>query len=639
MANFRIRVLWFIDQSWIAAFLLPLLYLLSNKAYFNQDDNFSQFTPAFKYAFDAILRGEFPWIHPGDLTSRLAQAPYYAIFSPVLFLAYLIVELLQLEPYWIINIWSLVYFTLINLLLLKFASRFAIPNRMKGALLICAGIGSYAGQFSVNWYYTLPPLLLLLSKIYYWQAFYYSQNNNDKTYNAILLIASYLAIYGGNPQLFFYVQLIELIFLMPLWNKKIFTLYIQNQVISLLLLTPWIYCQIEYWGNSWRTIYNANHIDLFSFIKNGSLRPHQAEGQSIWVVTCLIYLLFMALKPRVPTKISKVAISLAFISTMLLLAASIDIATIFGESYPFMQIFTTPRKWWFLGSMTSVIAVCLWSKSWTDRTQTYFAILALITSGIYLNHNLGKAAHLWGNLDYEDVNPAIQIIRPYANNNARVLQLSNFRNTDPHPSSNLLLNTWLTDSSSKVIFAKAYETVQAEENSHSELTNYFETQNLDLKKYQDLGVATLWVNKREYPKSLFNKSDYQILFEDQHHYIVKLTDPGKIVTCEKSNCKASLEFHADRILLSLENFSEDDVAKIKITPFSNFSIAANEHNLVSYICGDQWLCFKPNKGFTDYQIQYRDFPFLILLVGSNILFILLLVLNQIESNFKRHKPD
>lgn len=627
LLNLRIRFLWALDHAWVIALVLPFFYLLTNVTYFSKDDNFSQFTPVFKYAFEALMNGELPWMHPGELGSRLAESPYYAIFSPILFIAFLITHLFQLEPYWIINIWALIYLTLINLLLIKFANGFSIPSYMKSTLIVCAGLGSFMAQFSVNWYYVLPPLLLLITKIDYWQYFLTHQNSSKKN-DALLLVVTYLAVYGGNPQLYFYIQVVELIFLAPLLTKRIYSIYFRNQVISALLLAPWLYCQFTYWSESWRTIYNANSIHIFKFIKSGLFLPYQAEGQSIWIVGCLVYLALWIFRRKKFIAHDPLSISLAFTSLLLLLASAIDVGTLFGKDYPIAQFLTTPNKWWFLGGITSVFAICLWSKTWSRRWQIYFASFALITSGIYITHQVGKAAYLWGNLDYAQVNTSIQILQKNVDANSRVLQLTNFRNTDPHPSSHLLLNTWLTGDFKNLVFAKGYETVQAKENKRREIAQYFESQHLSLKQYQDLGVSALWVNKKEYPKTLFDTSDYLLVYEDQNHYLVKLVNPGFIVGCENSDCKAYIEFHPNRILVDVNNFSVDDIVQIKITPYSNFSITAKDSGqpIPHFICGDHWLCFKPIKGIEAYQINYKDTPFIVLLLASNAVFLLLLLL-------------
>jgi hypothetical protein len=322
--------------------------------------------------------------------------------------------------------------------------------------------------------------------------------------------------------------------------------------------------------------------------------PYQAEGQSIWIVSCLVYAAFWILRAKKLTACDPMSISLTFTSLILLLASAIDVGPLFVKDYPFAHFLTAPSKWWFLGGITSVFAICLWSKTWSRRWQIYFATLALITSGIYVTHQMGKAAHIWADLDYAQVNTSIQILKKNVGGNSRVLQLSNFRNTDPHPSSQLLLNTWLTGDFKNLIFAKSYETVQAKENQHREIAQYFESQHLSLKQYQDLGVSALWVNRKEYPKTLFNTTDYLITYEDQNHYLVKLVNPGYIVGCEKSDCKADLEFHPNQILIHVKNFSIDDIVRIKITPYSNFSITSSGRPFPHFICGDHWLCFKPH---------------------------------------------
>lgn len=628
LAMLRTRCLWILDHSWVLAFLLPFAYLLGNPAYFNKDDNFSQFTPIFKYAFEAILRGEIPWMQPGELNIRLAESPYYAIFSPVLFVAFLIAHALTLEPYWIVNIWSLIYFMLINLVLLKFANRFSIPTHMKGALLICAGIGSYMGQFSVNWYYVLPPLFLLVVKIYYWQS-YITDCQDEKWGDALLLVATYLTIYGGNPQLFLYVQIVEFIFLAPLFTRKIFTLYLRNQLISLLLLAPYIYCQLEYWGHSWRTIFNQNRTKLAQFLPSGIFNVRQLEGQSIWILCCLVCVFTLLQQIRKGRTIDKLCLSLSIASILILLLSALNMGALLGIDNPLQKIFTTPQKWWFFGGITSVFAICLWSKCWTAKWQTYFAVFALLTSASYLINTSGKAAHQWRDLDYRYVNSSINILKQYSDGNSRIYQLSNFRNTEPHPSSHLLLNTWLTGNGNSLVFAKGYETVQAKENSHRELTQYFDQQNLSLDQYQNLGISTLWVNGKEYPKSLFDSPDYQIVHEYQDHFAVKLTKPGKIVSCENSDCVASIKFYADRILIDVDKFSKADLIRVKITPYSNFSISGDGLPIPYFTCDDQWLCFKPVQGINSYHVQYEDYPFLVLLIASNALFLALLAFNYL----------
>ena len=620
------KALWVLDRSWVIPFLLPFIYLLGNSAYFNKDDNFSQFTPVFSYAFNAMLSGEFPWMHPGELLTRVAESPYYAIFSPILFLSFLVTHIFDLQPYWIINLWSVTYFILIELLLNKFANEFAIPKHIKGVLLLCAGIGSYMGQFSVNWYYVLPFQFLLIAKIYYWQ--YLFLNGNSKTKNdALLLIATYLAIYGGNPQLYLYVQIAEFLFLLPIFTKKIFFIYFRIQAIGILLLAPLLYCHLEYWSSSWRTIYNGNFIKLGEFFRLGILGIKQYQGQSIWATTCIFYVVYASIRAKkiFGTKNQYFSLSLAFTSILLLGIASLNLENFLGRDHVITQLFTTPSKWWFLGGITSVVAVCLWSKSWNRRWQIYFASFTLITSLIYITHQTGKAAHLWGDLNYHSVNTSIDILKTNSNQNSRVLQLSNFRNTERDPSSSLLLNTWLTGNFKGLVFAKSYETVKPRENIHSEISDYFQNQHLTLKQYQELGVSALWVNKREYPKLLMNQEDFNIAYEDDRHYLAKLIHPGKIVSCEKSKCIAKIYFHANRIVIDVDDFSVDDIVKIKIVPYKNLKLYADGIPLPSFICSDNWLCFKTIPNINKYQLLYKDTPFIIYLAVSNCLFMLLLL--------------
>ncbi|QKM64039.1 hypothetical protein DCO17_01615 [Polynucleobacter tropicus] len=623
MANFYSKILWLTGQLWVAAFLLPFAYLLGDTTYFNKDDNFTQFTPVFSYAFDAILKGEFPWMHPGELNIRLAESPYYAVFSPILLLASTIAHLFHLEPYWIINFWCVAFFTLINLVLLRFVNTLPIDKSMKSAILICAGIGSYMGQYSINWYYVLPALLLLIAKIDYW-SFYLHHHKTNTTNDCILLVATFLATCGGNPQFFLYAQLVEFIFLAPFFNKQLLLVYFRNQAIGLALLAPWIYCQIEYWSGSWRTIFNWNKIEIDKFLISGLFNVRQQEGQSIWIVTCLLYICVAFIKRLKEQKIDKFCLSLCLTSALLLIFSSLDLATIFGEHEYFLKNFTTPRKWWFFGGVTSVLAISLWCSSWTRRGQIAFAAFALITSGLYLIHNYGQAAYPWKDTNYVQTPSSIEAIQKYADPNSRVFQLTNFRNLEPNPSGHLLLNTWLTSKGHNLIFTKGYETIHAKENLHPEIEKYFDKQDLSLAQYQSLGVSVIWVNKQEFSPALFDSGDYKIAYEDEDHFLVKLKKPGQIVTCTKSPCDSHVRFYPDHIEVDIEHFQAGDLASIKVTPYTNFSLTGNGKKIPYFVCGEDWLCFKLISNINNYQLKYQDLPFIALLVGSNLLFILIL---------------
>ncbi|MDH6420921.1 hypothetical protein M2131_000862 [Polynucleobacter sphagniphilus] len=616
-----------INKSWVIALLLPILYLITNPEYFNQDDNFSQFTPVFKYAFEAMLRGEFPWMHLGELNVRVAESPYYAIFSPILFLCFAITQIFHLAPCWIINLWSLIFFTVISFLLLKFAKAFSIPIRMQGLLVLCAGVGSFMGQFSVNWYYTLPMQLLMIAKIYYWQ-YFLIHKKSSRANDCLILITTYLAVFGGNPQLFLYVQVVEFLFLLPLFNKRLFRIYLRNQIIALLLLAPLIYCQLEYWGHAWRSINNPRKTEIYNFLRSGIFNNRSSEGQSIWAIGCLISLFVIFRQFLKGESIKLLWVSLSITSIFLLLFSSIDLGKEFGGHISALMLLTTPKKWWFFGGITSVFAVCLWSKSWNTKIQTYFCIFALLSTGIYLIHNWGYSAYKWNNIDYEKVNSSLGTIKQFSDGNSRILQVTNFRNLDPDPSAHLILNTWLAGNYEGLVFAKGYETIQANENRHKDLVNYFEPQNLSYQQYQKLGVSTLWVNKHEYSKALFPPPDYQIAYEDQDHLLIRLKEPGKIVTCEQTNCAASIDFHPNQVSIHVDNFSLNDTVRVKITPYTNFSIVASGQKIPYFICDDSWLCFKPIENINAYLIEYHDLPFILLLLASNALFLILILVNQ-----------
>ena len=619
-----------LQYSWAIGFLLPFIYLWSNPAYFNKDDNFAQFTPVFKYAFDASLHGQFPWMHPGELTSRIAESPYYAIFSPILLGAYIFTTALHLQPYWIVNIWAVIYFFLINLVLLKFASRFSIPVPMRGVLVLCAGIGSYMGQFSVNWYYVLPFQLLIISKIYYWNAYLDSLQEN-KSDCLLLLIATYLAIYGGNPQLLFYAHLVELMCLIYFLRGQILKIYFRNQFLMILLLAPWIYCQLEYWGKAWRTIYNHGTTNIQQFVSDGIINLHQQEGQSTWIIACLFCILALFIRKKQYNRKNYFCLSLAIVSILLLLLSLLDIEGIYGEMLPILKVFTTPLKWWFFGGITSVLAVALWSKSWESEFQVYFAAFSLIGVLVYLAHNFQGGNFIWKDLDYTQAGKSIETLAKHAESNSRISQISNFRDTDPNPSAHLLLNTWLAGNFGDLVFAKGYETVQAPENLHPENNEYFKSPVLDAATFRNLGISALWVNRKEYPKSTFSPRDYQTLYEDENHYLLKLIHPGRIVDCRHSNCDASIHFFANRITLNARHFSSDDIITVKVTPYKNLSVSGDNGRIPSFVCKDGWLCFKPIKNIEAYTITYRDPLFIVLLIFSNIVFSILLIL--LASNY------
>lgn len=620
-----------LNHVWVLAFLIPVLYLVYDPSYFNKDDNFAQFTPVFKYAFDAMVQGKFPWMSPGELNIQVAQSPYYAIFSPVLFASFLLTQLLNLEPYWIVNFWAISNIYLMNILLLKFASKLNIAPSLKSTLVLGAGIATFASGFAASWYYTLPYQILLIWKIYYWYRFLH-QRENKLGDDAILLITTYLAVFGGNPQLFAYVMVVEICFLLPFIDLKIFKLWLRNQCITLLLFAPYIYCYLEFWRFSWRTVHNTHAINIFNFLARGiPAQKQEGGGQPLWALICLVLTVYAPIRWSRADLSNRISYSLAVSSTFLLFLACLDIGGMLGGILPQLSVLTAPMKWWFFGGITSVLAVCIWGQSLRKANQILLASVMTTLLLIYLYMNLGVAAWKWGSVNYTFVNQSIKVISQFADTNSRISQVSHWRSFEKNPSRNLLLNTWLVGNYGNLIFAKDYETIQSGDNLHPENIGKLKKDSVTdyvlphWETFQSLGVSGLWVNASEYQPAEFSPNDYEILYKDNFNFFAKLENPGKIVECEKSKCNAEIFFHSDSIDINLENFHADDIVSVKITPYQKFVGFTSTQAIELFRCESNWLCFKPIAGQTQYEIRYKDQTFIYLLIGSNVLLFLLLI--------------
>lgn len=245
--------------------IIPILYLIIDQTHYNNDDNFSQFTPVFSYAYDALFKGYFPWLSPVDYTVRLAQAPYYAIFSPIMLLSAGITHILTLAPYWIINFWVLIHLLLINLVIIHFARTLSISEPLRIALVLSAGTATFMAQMAVNWYYTLPYQLLLIVKIIYWYGAI-SNNGLNRQQNALQhFLAIWFATLGGNPQLLTYTLIVEFMFLIPQFNLKLIKIWARYSIYTLVLLTPSIYNHLRYWNNAHRIVDNNHKIEVATF--------------------------------------------------------------------------------------------------------------------------------------------------------------------------------------------------------------------------------------------------------------------------------------------------------------------------------------------------------------------------------------
>lgn len=413
-----------LNHVWVLAFIIPALYLVYDPSYFNKDDNFAQFTPVFKYAFDAIMQGKFPWMSPGELNIQVAQSPYYAIFSPVLFASFLLTQIFNLEPFWIVNFWAISNIYLMNFLLLKFAGKLKIIPSLKSVLVLGAGIATFASGFAASWYYTLPYQILLIWKIYYWYCFLHKRER-DATNDVILLVTTYLAAFGGNPQLFAYVMVVEVCFLLPFADLKIFKLWFRNQFITLLLFAPYIYCYFEFWRYSWRTVHNSHAINILNFLVRGiPTQRQEGGGQPLWAIICLVLTMHAPARWGTADLSRRISYSLAASSIFLLIMASLDVGGILGNLFPKLNVLTAPMKWWFFGGITSVLAVCIWGQSLRQSGQIVLASSTITLVLIYLFMNIGVAAWRWGSVNYTFVNQSIKVISQFADNNSRISQVS-----------------------------------------------------------------------------------------------------------------------------------------------------------------------------------------------------------------------
>lgn len=611
-------------------FVIPVSYLVYEPTYFNKDYNFAQFTPVFYYAYEQVLSGKFPWMLPGELNIQLAQSPYYAIFSPVLFLSFLTTHFLELSPYWIVNIWAICNIFFINYLLIRFARKLEVSPIIKSSFVICAGIATFTNEFSSSWYYTLPYQALVIAKLCYW----YGYLNDQKISAAderILLLVSFLAVFGGNPQLFAYTFVVEACFLLPFVNGPIIKLWLRNLLISGLLFAPYVYCYLEFWRNTWRTVHNTHSINILNFlIRAIPIQRQEGGAQPIWAIACFFLALNAPLRWANAPVMKRIAYCLATISVFFLLLACIDLSGLLGDKIAIFKVITAPMKWWFFGGVTSVMAVCIYGHYLKKSTQLYLGAFTLAMACVYLWMNVGVAAWKWGSVDYKHVDQSINIISKYAEPNSRISQVSNWRSFEANPDRNLLLNTWLVGNFGDIVFAKGYETIQSNDNVHKENIGVLkpgsvtETVLPNANIFQQLGVSGLWVNAREYEVSEFSSADYEVKYSDSFNFFAKLKRPGKIVTCEKSDCEAQIHFRTDVIEVDLEEFDSQDVISLKVTPYQKLVADSNGHPVPLFTCDDGWLCFRPLTGKSSYSIHYRDNVFIFLLIGSNALFLCLL---------------
>lgn len=613
---------------WIGV-IVPVIYLIVDPTYYNKDDNFSQFTPVFHYAYTAMLDGQFPWVSPADYTVRLAQAPYYAIFSPILILAWIITYVLQLPIYWIINLWALMHLALINLVLIRFVRTLSLPTALQAAVVLSAGTATYMAQYSVNWYYTLPFQLLLISKIAYWHRFM-QQGGPDRGGALIVLGATWLAVYGGNPQLLLYTLIVEALLLLPLFNWKVVKSWLLMMAYTGGILVPFIYNHLLYWSTSSRVVVNTNVLHVEDLIRR-SLWTTNPETGGGWVLVCAALILVAFFSSNLRKRWPITGLVLAVVSVFLL-GLSAGVVPFSDEVLSIVSL-STLEKWWFFGGISSVLAVAILAQTWSFRLQQVLIIWAWLASFGFLKHTFSDSSFAWNNADYSGARFSVSEINRVIESpshrltESRVYQVPervekpirpiDTRIDDLSPSSSLLLNTWLGVDDLRLM-SWGYESMQPAEARQYGVASANQPDSL-----RDAGVSHIWVNASRNKPSDFQSTDYILVYESAQSFLLELTHPGRIVTCS-SACRAEVELRADGLSLLLDNIPAGQLVTVKINPLRNFTVRGQGEVVSWNATTNGWLSFTTN-GAAVYEIRYEDRPFLWLLLFSQLVFAVVLV--------------
>ena len=598
-----------------------ILILIRYPAHFNNDDNFSQFTPAINYGLDAIFSGKLPWIMPVDFVTRLAEAPYYSIFNPIMLLIGFIRAQFSIPDFLTVGIWCLTWLLLINWRLVIFVRDLVLPWHLRAVVVLAAGAASYAATFASSWYYVLPYQFLLLVKIEYWM------NVVDRRPDRPIflhLVAIFFAVYGGNPQLFLYVLIIEAIFILLNFSIDTLKAYILWSFFTALILSPIIYCWLNYWIYGWRSVYSFAFIDIFfHFRKIISPRSNPSHGGvSIWTVLCCTPLLLQSFYP-----IPKMVKSIGLVVVLLLLLSGFDVGAF---EFHGKGGVTAPLKWWFFGSVLTVLGAALWMQNFGAKSKFAISGFIWLITIIYVNHSYSWAGFKWSSLDYVAGKKSESIIRQYVDRRSRIIPLTPERSSYLNPSGNLSLNTWL---GLNVVMASGYETLQPRESLARELrfnptlttgSGYLPSLRIENYKnwtpdfFKDIGVGYLWIDRNYFDDpSGFEVFDGDIVYSDSEHWLFKLNNSGVLISCLSQCQDFDASFQADRIEI---NFTRPvfDTIILRINPLKNFVIQSGSGVDVDRIPHSEWLAFKGD-GSMSYAIRYRDDGFLFLLLLSHMI--------------------
>jgi hypothetical protein len=408
----------------MAVLLVMLIIVVNNNTYFNQDDNYAQFTPV-------MLQGLNDWYNNGNIPTYnpyqycgvpTTEFSTYAFFYPLTHLSYIIATYIFNKPVLFVTIFIIIHFMIAAFFMLKVMQHYKVHL----AYAIAASFGFIFCGFNVEvaraWYFVMPALGF--TPFLFWLVLNTLHLQQPVKWYVHLLAGILIAMfaYGGNMQFWVYtigLLIVFWFFLAPFNLFKKIKIIAPSLCIALVLVMPQLIMSMQATKGLQRNSINGEGILnglgslILPFIFNekktafwGTDELKESSkyfyyGPSLFVAIALIVLLLFVLSQFKKNFFNNAHTHLKVIIVLLAIAllfsfGRFGVLWIITSKLPLINNFRMPFKFLFYVQFFGVIAGALLLQQLQLKFKNILATVSVSVTIIVL-YNIKDTFYVYAN--------------------------------------------------------------------------------------------------------------------------------------------------------------------------------------------------------------------------------------------------